>query len=239
MKKLIVANLKANLSMSDIGDYIFNINTNLNTNHDVVICPSYIHIPFFTSEKFELGAQDVSIYNNGSYTGEITSEQLKSSNVKYVIVGHSERRELFDEKENIIKLKLKQCFKSDLIPILCVGETKDDKLSNRTSQVIRRTLLETLNGFSKEDLSKLVIAYEPIWSIGTGITPTIKEIEEIISFIKDIIRSAYKVDIKVLYGGSVKEDNINKLKEVGNLDGLLIGGASNNAITFSKIVDLF
>lgn len=239
MKKLVVANHKANLSMSDIGDYIFNINTNLSDKHNIVICPSYIHIPFFTSEKFELGVQDVSIYDNGSYTGEVTSEQLKSSNVKYVIVGHSERRELFDEKENIIKLKLKQCFKNDLIPILCVGETKDDKLSNRTSQVLRRTLLETLNGFSKEDLSKLVIAYEPIWSIGTGITPTIKEIEEIISFIKDIIRSAYKVDVKVLYGGSVKEENIDKLKEVGNLDGLLIGGASNNAITFSRIVDLF
>lgn len=239
MKKLVVANLKANLSMNNIGDYIFNINTSLSDKHDIVICPSYIHIPFFTSEKFVLGAQDVSIYDNGSYTGEITSEQLKSSNVKYVIIGHSERRELFDEKENIIKLKLKQCFKNDLIPILCVGETREDKLLNRTSQVLRRTLLETLNGFTKEELSKLVIVYEPIWSIGTGITPTIKEIEEIISFIKDIIRSAYKVDGKVLYGGSVKEENIDKLKEVGNLDGLLIGGASNNAITFSKIVDIF
>jgi len=238
MRKLVVANHKANLSMSDIGDYIFNINTHLNDKHNIVICPSYIHIPFFTSEKFELGAQDVSIYDNGSYTGEITSEQLKSSNVKYVIVGHSERRELFDEREKIINLKLKQCFKNDLIPILCVGETKEDKLSNRTSQIIRRSLLETLNGFSKEDLSKLVIAYEPIWSIGTGITPTIKEIEEIISFIKDIIRSAYKVEIKVLYGGSVKESNIDKLKEVGNLDGFLIGGASNNAVVFSKIGDM-
>lgn len=239
MKKLVVGNLKANLLMTDIGDYIFNINTNLSDNHNIVICPSYIHIPFFASEKFVLGAQDVSIYDNGSYTGEITSEQLKLSNVKYVIIGHSERRELFDEKENIIKLKLKQCFKNNLIPILCVGETKEDKLSNRTTQILRRTLLETLNGFSKEDLSKLVIAYEPIWSIGTGITPTIKEIEETISFIKDIIRSAYKVDVKVLYGGSVKEENIYKIKEVSNLDGLLIGGASNNAITFSKIVDIF
>lgn len=238
MKKLVVGNLKANLSMNNIGDYIFNINSFLNDKHDVVICPSYIHIPFFTSEKFELGAQNVSIYDNGNYTGEITAKQLKSSNIKYVIVGHSERRELFDEKENIINLKLKQCFKNELIPILCIGETKEDKLTNRTSQVLRRTLLETLNGLPKEYLSNLVIAYEPIWSIGTGITPTIKEIEEIISFIRDIVRSAYKVEIKVLYGGSVNEDNIVKLKEVGNLDGFLIGGASNDAITFSKIVDM-
>ena len=238
MRKLVVANHKANLSMSDIGDYIFNINTNLSDKHDIVICPSYIHIPFFTSERFELGAQDVSIYDNGSYTGEVTSEQLKSSNVKYVIVGHSERRELFNEKENIINLKLKQCFKNDLIPILCIGETKEDKLTNRTSQVLRRTLLETLKDLPKESLSKLVIAYEPIWSIGTGITPTVKEIEEVISFIRDIVRSAYKVEIKVLYGGSVKESNIDKLREVGNLDGFLIGGSSNDAIEFSKIVDM-
>lgn len=236
MKKIIVGNLKANMNMDRVGDYIYNIKSSLNENGEIIFCPSYIYIPFFTSAGFCVGSQDVSIYENGSYTGEISAEQLKSAGVKYSIVGHSERISHNNETDAIINKKVKQCINNDIIPIICVGETKKEKIEFKTKQVIRMYLLEVLKDLDRDKIKNLIIAYEPIWSIGTGIIPSLKEIDEIALFIKDIVKSAYKLDVKVLYGGSINYSNVSKLRDLENVDGFLIGGASNNTLEFSEII---
>ena len=236
MKKIIVGNLKANMNMDKIGDYIYNVKSSLNANDKIIFCPSYIYIPFFTSAGFCVGAQDVSIYENGSYTGEVSAEQLKSAGVKYSIVGHSERVSYNNETDTIINKKVKQCINNDIIPIICVGETKKDKIEFKTKQVIRMYLLEVLKDLDRDKIKNLIIAYEPIWSVGTGIIPSLKEIDEIALFIKDIVTSAYKFDVKVLYGGSINYNNVSKIKDLENIDGFLIGGAANNPLEFTEII---
>lgn len=240
MSKLIVANLKMNMTLQDIAQYIQYIN-NIDFNpkqNEIVICPSYIYIPYLNNNiKFKVGSQDVSINDKGPFTGEVSASQLKSEKVKYSLVGHSERRKNFGETENIINKKIRQCINNNIKPIVCIGESKEERLMMKTEQVLRRSILDLFKDFNKEELSDVIIAYEPVWSIGTGITPTINEIEETAYYIKDLVKSAYKVDIKVLYGGSISLSDIHKFVNINNIDGYLIGGASMDAEEFSKIVE--
>jgi len=241
MSKLIVGNFKMNMTLQDIAQYIRYINSiNFNPNkNEVVICPSYIYIPYLNNNpKFKVGSQDVSINEKGAYTGEVSAMQLKELNTKYSILGHSDRRKCFGETENIINKKIKQCINNNIKPIVCIGESKEERLMMKTEQVLRRSILDLLRNFNKEELNDVIIAYEPIWAIGTGIIPTIKEIEETAYYIKDLVRSAYKVDIKVLYGGSVNLKDMDKFIGLANVDGYLIGGASIDAEEFAKIVEL-
>lgn len=241
MSKLVVGNFKMNMTLQDIAQYIQyinNIDFNPNQN-EIILCPSYIYIPYLNnSSKFKVGAQDVSLNEKGSYTGEVSAMQLKSENVKYSILGHSDRRKYFGENENIINRKIKQCINNNIKPIVCIGESKEERLMMKTEQVLRRGLLDLLRDFNKEELSNIIIVYEPIWAVGTGITPTIKEIEETAYYIKDLVRSAYKVDIKVLYGGSVSLKDVDKFVGLSNIDGYLIGSSSIDAEEFSKIIEL-
>jgi len=230
-----------NMTLQDIAQYIRYINSiNFNPNkNEVVICPSYIYIPYLNNNpKFKVGSQDVSINEKGAYTGEVSAMQLKELNTKYSILGHSDRRKCFGETENIINKKIKQCINNNIKPIVCIGESKEERLMMKTEQVLRRSILDLLRNFNKEELNDVIIAYEPIWAIGTGIIPTIKEIEETAYYIKDLVRSAYKVDIKVLYGGSVNLKDMDKFIGLANVDGYLIGGASIDAEEFAKIVEL-
>lgn len=241
MSKLIVGNFKMNMSLQDIAQYISYINSiNFNPNqNEVIICPSYIYIPYFNnSNKYKVGAQDVSSNEKGAYTGEVSAMQLKTTNVKYAIVGHSDRRKNFDENENLINKKIRQCINNNIKPIICIGETKEEKLMMKTEQVLRRNILDLLRDFNKEELSDIIIAYEPIWAIGSGITPTIQEIDETVLYIKDLVKSGYKIDVKVLYGGSVALKDMDKFVKATNIDGYLIGGSSIDAEEFSKIVEL-
>ena len=159
-------------------------------------------------------------------------------NVKYSILGHSERRMNFRETENIINKKIRQCVDNNIKPIVCIGESKEERLMMKTEQILRRSILDLFRGFTKEQLSDIIVAYEPIWAIGSGITPTPKEIEETAYYIKDLVRSAYKVDIRVLYGGSINLSDMHKFIGLNNIDGYLIGGASIDVEEFSKIVEL-
>ena len=237
MKKIIVGNLKANMNMDKVGDYIYTMNNSINSDNEVVICPSYIYIPFFTNENFNVGSQNVSIYDNGAFTGEVSAEQLKSAKVKYVIVGHSERRKYFHENERVMNIKIRKCLDNELIPIVCIGETKEERIEFKTKQVLRMDLLEILKDLDRDKIKDLIIAYEPIWAIGTGIVPSPKEIDDIALFIKDIVKSAYKINVKVLYGGSINTTNIDKFKLLNDIDGFLVGGASNNPNEFVQIIN--
>ena len=216
--KLLVGNFKMNLIDSEIKEYINNITNLTNT----IFCPPNIYLKDFTRLNFLVGSQNVSEFNNGAYTGEISATQLKSIKVKYSLVGHSERRQLFDENKRVNE-KIKRLNENNIIPILCIGETKEEYHDNRTKLVLRE---EIDYAFKDNNIENIIIAYEPIWSIGTGLIPKLDEINDIMIFIKDYVFNHYNINVKVLYGGSVNTNNIKDLETINTIDGYLVGGAS-------------
>ncbi|MBW2568277.1 MAG: triose-phosphate isomerase [Deltaproteobacteria bacterium] len=188
-----------------------------------------------------LGAQNLFYENEGAYTGEISPAMLVSAGCRYVIIGHSERRQYFGENDSAVNKKIKAAIKNNLIPILCVGESEKERESEETFNVLDRQLTIGLKGFFSKDLDTLVIAYEPVWAIGTGKTATKEQAQEIHQFIRSTIEKIFgnilAKSIRILYGGSVKPDNIKELMEMPDVDGALVGGASLDAQTFSKIIN--
>ena len=228
--KLIVGNFKMNLLIDDINNYLKEL-----SNQDffnVVYCPSYIYLSNFIDNNLVVGAQDVSSHENGAYTGEVSATQLKQLWVKYAIIGHSERRKYFNESDILLD-KVKICLKEGIIPIFCIGETKEEYNNDETLSVLKNQLDLVLG---KVNLDDVIIAYEPIWSIGTGLIPSNEEISKVIDYIKEYIYNNCKVNVKVLYGGSVNNQNIFELEKVNNIDGYLIGGCSVKADEFIKLV---
>jgi triosephosphate isomerase len=219
MKPLIVANWKMNPSTLIGAKKLFGGIKKTNA----VICPPFVYV--FAFKYAQLGAQDCCWERGGAYTGAISPQMLKDLGVKYVIIGHSERRMNFKETDETINKKLKAALNSALIPILCIGEKKGEN----PETVINRQLKEDLNGIIKKDLKKIIIAYEPVWAIGTGDFCEKYEAKKAINFIRK------KLDNKVLYGGSVNSKVAKNYIDVG-YDGLLVGGASLNSEEFIKIV---
>ena len=210
---IVALNNKSNLEKEEFINYIEGLN-NIKTNTTLILCPTYLNIPLVNID-IPLGSQNVSINDNGAYTGEISATQLKSFNVKYSIVGHSERREYQKETNEEIKEKINKLLENGITPILCIGESKEERLNNTYKEVLKEELsiLDTN--------SNVIIAYEPIWSIGTGIIPTNDQITEVFEFIKGMFPNN-----KVLYGGSANVDNIDTLKNIDLIDGYLLGGLS-------------
>lgn len=217
---IIALNNKSNLDKKDMDKYIEDIKT-IKTSHQLIVCPSFINIPLLNISNICLGAQNISSTDNGAYTGEISGEQLKSYGVDYCIIGHSERREYEKESLEDIKQKIKKALENDIIPILCIGETLNQRENNFVYKVLEEELLSATEDLKEEEKAKIIIAYEPIWSIGTGIIPTNKEIEDVFQFIKQNMPKS-----KVLYGGSANEQNIETLKRIPIIDGYLLGGLS-------------
>jgi len=204
---------------------------------DVVLVPSFPFLDIVNSKsKFIVGSQNVSDKENGATTGEVSAEQLASLNVKYSIVGHSERRENQKEDSNLLTNKIIQLLNHDIIPIFCVGENLNEKNDNLTKDIIGKEIMEVFNLLGKEQIEKIIVAYEPIWAIGSGLTPTNDDIIETVHYIKDLISDKYEVSSKVLYGGSVSKKNIDLLNEIDIVDGYLIGGGSTKAEEFLYIM---
>ena len=233
MKKIVVGNQKASLKKEEIISFV-EFFKNKDICKDVVVCPSMIFIPLFEKTQFILGSQDVSVKSGGATTGEVSGVQLKSANIKYTIVGHSERRDMFNELSTTIVEKINKLFENGIIPILCVGEHLEDKNNGHQKDVVARELMEVFDNIPKD--KEIIIAYEPIWAIGTGLIPTINEINDIVSFIKDFVSDKYKKNIKVLYGGSVNSKNIDDLNKTV-CDGYLIGGASCKEEEFLHVIE--
>lgn len=239
MKKIVVANLKMNLIKEEYEEYIQTIKGKITDELEVVICPSFPFISMFQSKEFKLGAQDTFYIDKGSYTGEVSPTELKSLQVKYIIVGHSERRKYFNETNDLINKKVTAVLEHNMKSILCIGETDEEKLMHKTAIVLKKQLEEALKNIDSEALNDIVIAYEPVWAIGTGKTPTKEEINDSALFIKNMILQKYNFkNIKVLYGGSVNLDNIKSIMNLSNIDGVLIGGASTNPSTFLSMLDI-
>ena len=232
--KIIVANWKLNGSFSFINTFIRDIKINFSTQDKacIVICPPFPYINDLKSDNFFKGAQDCSIYSGGAFTGEISSKILKDLGCQFCIIGHSERRNLFNEKNEIISQKASNCLKEKIIPILCVGETLEQKKNYQTKEVLMDQIKKSIPIEASNE--NIIIAYEPIWAIGTGLTPSVEEIAEIHNFIKKDI-SGFE-NYKVIYGGSVKLSNSKEMLAIENVDGILVGGASVNIEEFNRII---
>ena len=222
---IVALNNKSNLEKDEFINYLNNLKR-ISSNSTLILCPTYLNIPLV--DGVLLGSQNVSKENNGAFTGEISAKQLKSYGVKYSIVGHSERREYQKETNEDIKEKIIKLQENDIIPILCIGESKIER-ENGTYKEVLKEELSILNDLSKDNI---IVAYEPIWSIGTGIIPTNSEIEEVFTLIKSILPNN-----KVLYGGSANNDNIDTLKEIDLIDGYLLGGLSLKPDKLQEFLD--
>lgn len=215
---IIALNNKSNLDKYEFLDYQERINR-IDSKEQIIVCPTFLNIGNYTIRKFSLGAQNVSSTEEGAHTGEVSAKALKSFGVDYCIVGHSERRQNQKESNNEINKKIKQLMAQDIIPILCIGETQEERENNHYKEIIEEEIKTAI--LSVPNYDTIIIAYEPIWSIGTGVIPTNEQIEEVFSLIKSILPNN-----KILYGGSANEKNIDQLKKIKNNDGFLLGGLS-------------
>lgn len=212
---------------------------------EVVICVPYTNIQaageLIKKTNIKLGAENVHWADHGAFTGEISADMLLELNVEYVIIGHSERRQYFGETDETVNKRVLQALKKGLKPIICVGETLEERESNKVEDVIVRQTTAALANVSKDELSKVVIAYEPIWAIGTGKTATSQEANDTIKIVRDTVaklysRKAADEKLRIQYGGSMNPKNASELMAMPEIDGGLIGGASLKAVDFSQVV---
>jgi triosephosphate isomerase len=243
-KKIVAGNWKMNGSHQQIIELVTALTQKLeNTSTDIVLFPPSLYIPLVSNlilntHSLSIGAQNVYPKDHGAYTGEISAPQLLDYHCRYVLVGHSERRQLFQEDENFITQKFHHVKEHDMIPILCVGETLFERENNLTEQVIAKQVL-AVTGKHADVFSKCVIAYEPVWAIGTGITATVQQVQAVHEYIRGLVATINPTDaaaLPLLYGGSVNEKNAQAIFSMPDVDGGLVGGASLNAVQFAEIV---
>ena len=232
-KEIIIANWKLNGSLAFTKEYTEKLRFNIsNKQRCIIVCPPFTYINKLNFNNIFLGGQNCSSFEKGAYTGEISAEILKNVGCDVCIVGHSERRQFFNENNDSLSKKLDNCIKNDIIPVFCVGENLEEKNENITKEVLK----QQLNCCISKNLGnkEIIIAYEPIWAIGTGLVPSLEEISEIHSFIKNDIFNDNEV--KILYGGSVKANNSKDILKIDSVDGLLVGGASIDINEFNQII---
>lgn len=234
--KIIIGNMKMYMNINDIKDYLNKIENKITNN--VILCPTSIYIPYFLEKKYKVAIQNVYFEDNGAYTGEISALQVKNMQINYVIVGHSERRDYFHETDYEINKKIIKCLDNNIKVILCIGETLKEKNNLETNNILTQQLEIALNNVSNKYQDDIIIAYEPRWAIGTGLIPNNIEIYKTIDYIKKLILDKYKMNIKVVYGGSVNENNIEMLIRINNVDGFMIGGACTNPEKFLSIINV-
>ncbi len=227
--KIIACNLKMNLMPSEVPKYLEDMQ---GIKNEVLMFPPSIYIDNFVKAGFTTGSQDIGIAEKGAYTGDISITQLKELGIKYSIVGHSERR-TYHIDDRFVNKKIELCIENGIYPILCVGETHEENISGDTLKICYK---EIDSAFIDNEIKDLIISYEPIWSIGTGIIPSNEFIEDIASNIKKYVYNKYGLEVRVLYGGSVSDENIEKLEKIESIDGYLIGGCSLSPESMKKIV---
>jgi len=211
---------------------------------DVAVCPPFVYLQqvgkALQSSHIALGSQDIYFEQKGAFTGEISAAMLKDVGCTYAICGHSERRHVIGETDELINKKVHAAISGGLLPILCVGELLEERKANKTDEVVARQMKKGLAGLSAEKMSAVTIAYEPVWAIGTGLTATPQQAQEVHAMIRKLLAQMYdrKIadSIRIQYGGSVKPDNAGELMNQEDVDGLLVGGASLKADDFVAIV---
>ena len=245
-RKVIAGNWKMNMLPNEAINFIQELTPLVkDTKNDVVLCVPYIDL-FYSllhvqGTNIKIGAQNMHWEEKGAYTGEVSAPMLKSIGVEYVIIGHSERRQYFNETDETVNKKIKTAFENELKPIVCVGETLEQKEEGKTQEIITTQVKLALDGLTPEQVKNTIIAYEPIWAIGTGKTATSEDANNSIKEIRKKIEEIYGKDIAesviIQYGGSVKSTNAKELFETSDIDGGLVGGASLKPEEFAKIVN--
>lgn len=247
-KKVIAGNWKMNNGINETVSLISEIKKELSgkkINADVIICPPFINLEtahaLLKDSVIKLGAQNVYFEESGAFTGEISASMLKGVGCEYVILGHSERRTIFGEKDQIINKKIKTAIKNELKPIFCVGETLEEREKGVTFKIIETQITNGLNLLNERELEHLIIAYEPVWAIGTGRNATPQQAQDVHQFIRRLIGKMYSQNfaenLVIQYGGSVKADNAKELLYQPDIDGALVGGACLKADSFVKIIE--
>ncbi len=244
-KKVIAGNWKMNMLPNEAIKFIEDLAPAVkDTENEVILCVPYTDLFYalLTAQgtNIKIGAQNMHFEENGAYTGEVSAKMLKSINVEYVIIGHSERRQYFNETDETVNKKIKAAFANELKPIVCVGETLEERESGKTAQIITKQTELALEGLTNEQVANTIIAYEPIWAIGTGKTATSEDANNSVKEIRKKIEEIYGQEtasrVIIQYGGSVKSSNAKELFEMSDIDGGLVGGASLKADEFSKII---
>lgn len=239
-KTIIIGNWKMNKTFIQTKEFFSAFNqlyienkNKINQNLDFAVALPAINVAAFSKNttKLELAVQNMSQFEKGAYTGEISAQMLLDLNVKYAIIGHSERRQYFKETDLDVNAKTQQAIKNNIIPVVCVGETLEEYEAQKTSQVIEYQLKNSLKDV---DLSKVIVAYEPIWAIGTGKTATPEQAQQVCKF----IRKQTNKNLTILYGGSVSQENIEQLLNQADINGALVGGASLKVDSFIKLLTL-
>lgn len=247
-RKVVAGNWKMNMNLSGTIELISAIKKELSKSEsktEVIVCPPFTSletaVTLVKGSSIKAGAQNMHYENDGAFTGEISADMLKSVGCEYVILGHSERRTLFGESDEMINKKVKKALSSGLKPIFCVGETLEEREKGLTEKVVENQVKNGLSGIEESDLSDLIIAYEPVWAIGTGKTASPEQAQEVHKFIRNLISKLYSNNfadnLTIQYGGSVKPDNAEELFSQPDIDGGLIGGASLKADSFVSIVN--
>lgn len=253
-KPIFAANWKMNKGASETEDFIQNFLPKIqNTDFpcDIIISPPFTSLPKLAdllhvaspsqnAHAIQIAAQNCSQFDSGAYTGEISMMMLREFFVRYVILGHSERRSIYGETDAIINAKVKKAIELNLTPIFCIGETLQERESGNLESVLRTQVTEGLKGLSTKEVANLVIAYEPVWAIGTGVTASSQQAQDAHAFVRSIIAELYDKDaasrVRIQYGGSVKPNNAAELMACPDIDGALIGGAALEPQSFFEII---
>ena len=244
-RKIIAGNWKMNMLPNEAMSFINELEPYAkNAKCEIILCVPYTDL-FYSlltaqNTNIKIGAQNMHWEEKGAYTGEVSPNMLKCINVEYVIIGHSERRQYFAETDETVNKKIKSALKHELNPILCVGETMKQRELGLEEEIIKQQIIGALEGITKEQIEKIVVAYEPIWAIGTGKVATKDDANNMIKLIRKEIELLYNKEVannvSILYGGSVNKNNSKELFETSDIDGALIGGASLKVDEFNEII---
>ena len=247
-KPIIAANWKMNIGPKEAADFMTSFAGalgNLTDKADVVVAPPFVSIPAAvaalpSNSAVAISAQNVSEQDNGAFTGEISTMMLKELFVRYVILGHSERRTLYGETDAIINAKIKKCLAANLKPIFCIGETLEERDGGKLEEVLRTQITDGLVGIDGEDVADLVIAYEPVWAIGTGRVASAQQAQDAHAFVRSVVKDLYSSEVadrvRIQYGGSMKAENAAELLSQPDIDGGLVGGASLQVESFVALI---
>ncbi|OQX87600.1 triose-phosphate isomerase [candidate division KSB1 bacterium 4484_87] len=250
MRKIYVAgNWKMNKTKTDAVAFALELKSKIEPfeKTEIVICPSFVALApvadILQETRAGVGAQNVHWEVSGAFTGEVSAEMIESAGCQYVIIGHSERRQYFGETDENVNKKIKRVLQTCcLSPIVCVGETLEQRESGKMKEVVETQIKNGLAGLSTAQMERIIIAYEPVWAIGTGVTATPEQAEEVHGFIRELLSTIFDETIaentSILYGGSVKPDNIESLLKQNNIDGGLIGGASLKVDSFVQMIEI-
>ena len=246
IKPIIAGNWKMHKTIAEAVEFVNDIKDKVNnTDVEAVICAPFTLLKDLKEAtkgtNIKIGAQNMHYADQGAFTGEISAPMLKELNIDYVVLGHSERRQYFNETNETVNKKVIKALEAGIDPILCVGETLEEREASETKNVCKEQTEKALIGVSAEDMKKVVIAYEPVWAIGTGKTATAEDANDVIAYIREVVKGLYgeeiSEEVRIQYGGSVKPSNVAEIMNQSDIDGALVGGASLLSSDYTELVN--